>query len=50
MPKLNDKIATENCCGFRLNVTRMVSIYPTIWIVVSAIAAVMATMIRQIAG
>ncbi|WP_273794398.1 hypothetical protein [Brucella intermedia] len=50
MPKLNDKIATENCCGFRLNVTRMASILPTLWIIVSATAAVTATMIRQIAG
>ncbi|MEN5278730.1 hypothetical protein ABE527_17510 [Brucella sp. TWI432] len=50
MPKLNDKIAIENCYGFRLNVTRMVATYPIIWITVSAIAAVTISLIRQIAG
>ncbi|WP_210326925.1 hypothetical protein [Brucella anthropi] len=50
MPKLNDKIATENCCGFHHSVTRMVTIYPTVWIIVSAIAAVAISAIRQIAG
>ncbi|UWF58466.1 hypothetical protein [Brucella sp. 2716] len=50
MPKLNDKIAMENCCGVRLNVTRMVAVYPVVWIIVSATVAVTTTMIRQIAG
>lgn len=50
MPKLNDKIAMENCCGFRLNVTRIATVYPTIWITVTAIAAVTICLIRQIAG
>lgn len=50
MPKINDKIATENCCGFHLNVTRMVKIYPIVWVSVSAIAAVMLCLIRQIVG